>query len=331
MLANSTDGPHLDVYAGAERYGSCLARLTPATLDDGYLPVLRTAYVDARGIRYREVSFARRGVAYVWITSDAGSARLTAGGQTLRGGTIAAAWTPGHLRRIATGDFDDARSRMSEWAAPLQAAASIDAPDAKVMDAERATLIQNLLMTWRYSTGNPYEEFSFPESLDNAQVMSEYGLTDVAASILRVSLTRRPTPYANWKMGEKLLGFARHVELTGDHATLDRATPVLAGYVTSLARQVGTGGLLDRERYSSDIPDSVLGLHSQAVAWQGLARSPAHGLRPAGPSSPGRRRRQRPGWGRGRSARSRARSDDSPTARCSYRCGCSGRSGRSRS
>ena len=49
-------------------------------------------------------------------------------------------------------------------------------------------------------------------------------------------------------------------------------TPALRGYVTELGRQLAASerGILQRERFSSDIPDSVYGLHSQAVAWQGL-------------------------------------------------------------
>ena len=62
--------------------------------------------------------------------------------------------------------------------------------------------------SWRYSIGNPYEEFSFPESLDGAQVMAELGFGAVGAAIVRVSLTRRPTPYPGWTMGEKLLAAA---------------------------------------------------------------------------------------------------------------------------
>ena len=42
-------------------------------------------------------------------------------------------------------------------------------PRRAVMDAERALLVQNLELSWRYSIGNPYEEFSFPESLDGAR------------------------------------------------------------------------------------------------------------------------------------------------------------------
>jgi hypothetical protein len=43
-----------------ERFGSCLARLGPARLGGGYLPILQTSYVDADGVAYRQESFATR-------------------------------------------------------------------------------------------------------------------------------------------------------------------------------------------------------------------------------------------------------------------------------
>ena len=59
------------------------------------------------------------------------------------------------------------------------------------MDAQRALLVQNLELSWRYSIGNAYEEASFPESLDQAQVMAELGFEAVGDAIVRVSITRR--------------------------------------------------------------------------------------------------------------------------------------------
>src|SRR4029079_11889375 len=69
------------------------------------------------------------------------------------------------------------------------------------------------------------------------------------------------------------VGSALHYRLTRDRDYIEGATPVLRRYVDELGRQIGAGGtgLLGRERYSSDIPDEVLGLHSQATVWQGLA------------------------------------------------------------
>ncbi len=145
-------------------------------------------------------------------------------------------------------------------------------PEERVNDATRNLLIQNLTLTYRYSIGNPYEQFSFPEGVDAAQVMAEWGHTGVARSVLRTSLTRKATPYPNWKMGEKLVGSALFYRLSGDRAYVRQTTARLRGYVDALGRQItrSRAGLLDRERYSSDIPDSVYGLHSQAVVWQGL-------------------------------------------------------------
>ena len=54
------------------------------------------------------------------------------------------------------------------------------------------TLIQELEITWRYSVGNVYEELSFAEALDVAQVMAGYGYGDVARQILRFTLERLP-------------------------------------------------------------------------------------------------------------------------------------------
>src|SRR5205807_2458894 len=66
---------------GEERFGSCLSRLSPPTLAEGYLPILETRYVDAERVRYREESFASRVpetrslVSFVRITADARHAR----------------------------------------------------------------------------------------------------------------------------------------------------------------------------------------------------------------------------------------------------------------
>lgn len=191
--------------------------------------------------------------------------------------TVYVAWMndPGSVGELALqgAAYDAARrATTAYWEERLAEGATFDVPEKRIRDAQRSVLIQNLGLTWRYSIGNPYEEFSFPEGIDVAQVMAAYGFDQVAAEILRTSLDRRPTPYPNWKMGEKLLGSAVYVRLFSDRAYLEEVTPVLRGYVDTLGRQITASkrGMLRRERYSSDIPDSVYGLHSQAVVWQGL-------------------------------------------------------------
>ena len=290
IVSNQTGGPALTIFVGGERYGSCLPRLTPTRLAEGYLPILETAYTDAAGARYEQESFTARApqlVSFVRLTVDArkAAARIRFAGAHLVGprrvdvprgrtATVYAAWllSPGAVPALDGDTYAAARQSVVDyWSGRLDEGASIEVPERRVDDAMRALLVQNLSLSWRYSSGNPYEEFSWPEGIDVARVLGELGYGSVERSILRTSLTRRPEPYANWKRGEKLLGSAQYFLLYGDRAYLDAVTPALRGYVDALGRQIAAaGGLLDRERYSSDIPLSVYGLHSQAVAWQGL-------------------------------------------------------------
>jgi hypothetical protein len=102
--------------------------------------------------------------------------------------------------------------------------------------------------------------------------MAEYGLPGVARHILTSSLARLGGGTTNWRAGEKLTGAALYVRLSGDRQYLDQATPMLSRIVDGLGRQIrsGHGGLLRRERYSSDVAARVYGLHAQAAVWQGL-------------------------------------------------------------
>ncbi len=294
ILAQRADGAALTISVGGERYGGCLGRLTLPRLAGGYLPILQTAYVDGHGVRYRQESFAARVpddgplVSFVRLTADARAAATGASmrfagpsaGLSLavrRGArrTVAIAWPLGAPapERIGLSTYVSTRSRIAAyWTRRLAEGARFEVPEPRVMNAQRALLIQNLGLTWRYSIGNAYEQFSFPEGVDAAQVLGYYGFADVARAMLRTSLTRRATPYPNWKIGQKLVGSALQHRLFADRAYLDAVTPALEGYLNGLERQLDAEGrgILQRERFSSDIPDSVYGLHSQAVVWQGL-------------------------------------------------------------
>src|SRR5437899_1333093 len=64
-------------HQGRERYGACRARLAPARLAAGYLPILETSYIDAGGVRYRQESFVGSTggkspfVSFVHVVADA--------------------------------------------------------------------------------------------------------------------------------------------------------------------------------------------------------------------------------------------------------------------
>jgi hypothetical protein len=280
ILWRKTTGPALTVWAGpSERYGSCLARLTPARLAQGWLPMLETGYRNAAGVHLHQESFAASGpggalASYVHLDADRSTElRVTtaAGTTAVTGRTLYLRWAGhGRAQRITPAEYTSARDKLiAFWTRELAGGASISVPEPRVENALKALLVQDLDLTWRYSVGNPYEEFSFPESVDVSQVLGEFGFADDAKSILRTSFTRAPVPYPNWKMGERLTASAEEVQLEDDDAFLAAVTPVLGSYVTRLDASFD-GKLLGRERYSSDIPDEVYGLHSQTVVWEGL-------------------------------------------------------------
>jgi hypothetical protein len=159
------------------------------------------------------------------------------------------------------------------WNGRLSKGATFDVPEPLVMDAQRNLLIQNLLMTWRYSIGNPYEAFYQPESSDTVGTLGAYGFTDVYGaaldSLLPLSkgLNRR-----NWEEGEKLLHAADYYNLTHDKAFIDNNDASYERYAADFAAQhaADPNNLLERQQYSSDIKHDVYGLHQIGVALEGL-------------------------------------------------------------
>jgi hypothetical protein len=308
ILARTANGASLRVLVGPggrEAFGSCLARLSRPTLAEGYLPILETGYVDSAGVRYKQESFAVRGlgtgalVSFVSVTASAGTqpavVRLVHStkrrGRTPQGRhedsalhytvgpgetqTAYVAWIPSDLRPVVIDEqtYEQARERLIEfWNARLGQAVTYDVPETVVMNAQRSLLTQDLALTWRYSIGNPYEEFSFAESLDVAEVMGSYGFTGVTRQILRTSFKRLSVAPSNWRMGELMIASARYYQLTGDRPYLRWVTPRIEWFMRVLGRQLRSDrhGLLRQERFSSDIATKVYGLHSQTAVWQGL-------------------------------------------------------------
>jgi hypothetical protein len=305
ILSQTAKGPSLEVFVGKdgrERYGSCLKRLRPAHLASGYLPILETQYRDAGGTWYQQESFAVRGlgtgdlVSFVRLTADArhgngGTLRIVPEGSR-RGarvaqGTMSVQVAPGERTtlygawpvpfggapvEIEQPTYDAARARLVDfWVARLGKRPVFEVPEQVVNDAQRSLLIQDLALTWRYSVGNQYEEFSFAEALDAAEVMAEYGFPGVTHGILRSSLARLKG--SNWRIGEKLTAAALYYRLSGDRDYFESVTPAIAHLLDNLSRQIYRAhgnGLLIRERFSSDIGARVFALHGQAAVWQGL-------------------------------------------------------------
>jgi hypothetical protein len=275
LIVQRVGGTTLTVDVGGERFGACSSRLATPRLLHGYLPVLQTSYVDAHGNAYEQESFVTQSRSFIHLTASADvTLRFVSPASALaRQGSAYLTWRGGRPLEIDESTYDQARQSVADyWTARLAHGATFVVPERRVFDAERALLVQNLELGWRYSIGNAYQELEFPESVDGAEVMGEYGFGDTERATVELALRQRLALYPNWERGTKLLAAARYYRLFADAAFLHRATPTLLRYVHDLAAQLARSpnGLLRRERYASDLPDIVYGLDSQAVAWQGL-------------------------------------------------------------
>jgi hypothetical protein len=335
IVTRRIGGASLQIYVGSgtERYGSCVARLRPARLAEGYLPILQTAYTDANGVRYTQESFvgraygsfgARSVISFVRLVVDARRSRhaatvrlvpwrllshsspdrLALGGQTrlivsgkpdfvqgvvryrVPAGTreaIDLEWlnAPSDARYVHADAeaYAGARAAVVKfWEARLAAGATFSVPERPVLDAERGILTQLMAFGWRYSIGNAYEELSYAESLDAAEVAAEYGYPAVAKSILELSLQRmhlRPWRFTAFRGAHILATAALYYRLTHDRAFLHAETPALAGLVERIAaRQRTSGPLRGRllpEALSTDLENhSVDSVPGQLEAIEGL-------------------------------------------------------------
>ncbi|HEX3687682.1 MAG TPA: hypothetical protein VHU60_08855 [Gaiellaceae bacterium] len=167
--------------------------------------------------------------------------------------------------------YEAARASVEDyWAKRLATGAELVVPEQRVYDAERNLLIQNLMLSWRYSLGNAYAHFSW-ELLDVGEVMGAFGYPGVEQAILDKAL-RAPTLFPNRSAGERMVGSADYLRRFGDTNFVERVTPRFRRDVESFGRQLdaGTRSLLRRERYGADIIGPIYGLHAQVLALQGL-------------------------------------------------------------
>ena len=174
--------------------------------------------------------------------------------------------------------YDAAREAVvNYWTTRLTSGMQFDVPEPAIQNAALGVLAQALAFGWRYSVGNPYEELSFAESLDSAEVLVEYGFPNVAKAILQVSLDRlrkKPKRFTAFRAGHLLSTAALYYRLTRDRPFIRRETPELYRLVRQIrSSQIRSGparGRLHPERLSSDLPYDVDSVNGAIAAWQGL-------------------------------------------------------------
>ena len=145
--------------------------------------------------------------------------------------TIYAEWlnAPSDARYVhaTAATYDAARATVvGFWQSRLDAGATFDVPEPAVQNAERGILTQLIAFGWRYSIGNPYEELSYAESLDAAEVAAEYGYPSVAKSIIELSLDRmRLRPWRVHGVPRRATSSPRRRRTTASRATARSCAP----------------------------------------------------------------------------------------------------------
>ena len=182
--------------------------------------------------------------------------------------------------------YDVARATVIKfWEAQLAGGATFDVPEPAVQNAMQGILTQLIAYGWRYSIGNPYEELSYEESLDAAEVAAEFGYSSVAKSTLDFALERmrvRPFRFNAFRGAHILYSAALYYRLTHDRAFLQAATPELATLVQRIASRREKSGLLAPEALSTDLEnhfvhsvsgeiEAVEGLDAIGRAWGSTA------------------------------------------------------------
>lgn len=228
------------------------------------------------------------------VTADGRTYLLASGGPTLSGadlswsldlshGTrsvvLAMLITPGTVsapRSVTTeGAYAAAREGVrAYWSRKLRAGAGVSVPEPYVMDAMRNMLIQQLVMGWRTSVGNGYEDGYVPEDTDAITTLGEFGFRSDYLANLQVLLatTRGTDRYVSWANGTKLEGLARYYELTGDASTVRANLPLVRDILASFAASSASDphGLLAPDACCEDNGEHAYWFHGQAVAWRGM-------------------------------------------------------------
>ena len=227
--------------------------------------------------------------------------------------------------------YDAARATVVNfWQSRLDTGATFDVPEPAIQNAERGILTQVIANGWRYSIGNPYEELSYAESLDAAEVAAEYGYSSVAKSIIELSLQRmhlRPFRFTAFRGAHILSTAALYYRLTRDRAFLRAETPALASSSNAShsggSRRAGDAAASSRRRSrpTSRITVSTAS-RARSRRSRDCCRSAACGARPATRRTPREHARSRSGSTTRSVLRSPAARSGSATDRCSSPTSC---------
>jgi hypothetical protein len=132
----------------------------------------------AQGLERDGNRLRREGRTYLFFSPGASFGRPSLKYSVPRGTTrtvyVAGLHRPGRADELVLDEerFTATKERLRRfWDRRLASGAMIVVPEARVENAARNLLIQNLGLTWRYSIGNRYEQLSTPEIIDRKSVV----------------------------------------------------------------------------------------------------------------------------------------------------------------
>lgn len=158
------------------------------------------------------------------------------------------------------------------WNSELNKGAVFEVPETIVNNARKALLIQNLFMGYLYSIGNIYQTWFQPEGNDAALVLGEYGFLKHQKAMQEMLLSVPFRQYPNWEMGELLSHAAQYYYISKDTSFIQEHKLKFIHFMENFKKQMNESpnGVLNAEAFSGDIPERLVYLHHQAVAWRGL-------------------------------------------------------------
>lgn len=181
----------------------------------------------------------------------------------------------GEIVADAAGYAKARASAVRYWNDRLDRGARFVVPEAEVMTAQRALLIQNVNLGKYYSVGNNYQT-SFTEQYNALKTLGQYGFPDLERKLNEqlMDFTQGGRKgFDGLFMGVKMWASANYYRRTRDKEFIDKHTPTFAKWAQAFADQTAAdpNGLLQKEQWAGDIGGPAYALsYNQGYGYAGL-------------------------------------------------------------
>ena len=171
--------------------------------------------------------------------------------------------------------YDEQRKNAFEtWKTILSTGMNVETPEPVVNNAWRALLLQNFSIingdSFRYSTANQYDALYETEGSDALMATMWWGFEGDTRRLMvpLLDFIREGIKYQ--QAGTKLQNVARYYWQTRDREFVKSVRVKWEKEIQRISQNLGTNGLLPRERYCNDIATPIFSLNSNSKCWRGL-------------------------------------------------------------